>query len=215
MKKALWVIILGFIGVILLPANLAAQISFGVRLGTSSGLGHLGPTNLQGGYFGVELGERSVVLGGFDFSKFVIEDEERNSVSSFIPFVGMKYFLRDRYEAGVAPYLRGDFFKAISRFPNMGDSALLLVSGLLGPQQVTMTENEAEEFLEEVFSPWGFTVSFGAEYFFAEKFSLGGEFGLKNAFSKAEVNLSETGELSTTEARFHDTYVALTLNFEI
>jgi hypothetical protein len=212
MKKAFLAIILGFT---LLPASLGAQVAFGVRLGTSSGLGNLGPTNLQGGHIGIGLGEKIVILGGFDFSKFVTENEERSSVSSFIPFGGVKYFLRDRFEGGVTPYLRGDFFKAISRFPNMGDSALLLVSGLLGPEQVTMTEGEAEEFLEEIFSPWGFTVSFGAEYFFTNKFSLGGEFGLKNAFSKAEVDVSETGELSTTKARFHDTYVALTLNFEL
>jgi hypothetical protein len=212
MKKALLAIL---IAAALLPANLGAQIAFGVRLATSSGLGNLGPTNLQGGHVGVRLGENAVVLGGFDFSKFVAENEERSSVSSFIPFVGVKYFLRDRFEGGVAPYFRGDFFKAISRFPDMGDSALLLVSGLLGPDQVTMTEGEAEEFLEEIFSPWGFSVSFGTEYFFADAFSIGGEFGLKNAFSKAEVNVSESGGVSTTKARFHDTYAALTLNFAI
>jgi hypothetical protein len=212
MKKALLAIVMT---AILLPANLGAQIAFGVRLATSSGLGNLGPTNLQGGHIGVKLGENAIILGGFDFSKFVAENEERSAVSSFIPFGGIKYFIRDRFEGSVSPYFRGDFFKAISRFPDMGDSALLLVSGLLGPEQVTMTEAEAEEFLEEIFSPWGFTVSFGTEYFFADSFSLGGEFGLKNAFSKAEVNVSEIGGVSTTKARFHDTYVALTLNFEL
>jgi len=76
-----------------------------------------------------------------------------------------------------------------------------------------MTKGETEEFLKEIMSPWGFTMAFGAEYLFTDAFGLGGEFGLRSSFSTAEVNLSETGGASTTNARYHDTYVALTVNF--
>ncbi|MFQ6104223.1 MAG: hypothetical protein ACE5OP_08010 [Candidatus Glassbacteria bacterium] len=212
MKKTFAAIILCFF---LLPSAAGAQIVFGVRLATSSSLGNVGPTNLHGGYAGIELSERITAIGGFDFSKFVAENEDRSSISSFIPFGGIKYYLKEKDDGLVTLYLRGDFYKAVTRWPNMGDTALMLVSGLLGPSQVTMTQTEVEEFLKEILSPWGFTVAYGAEYYFSDAFSLGGEFGLRNGFSKAEVNVSETGNLETTKVRFHDTYVALTLNFII
>jgi opacity protein-like surface antigen len=210
MKKVFSVIVLCSF---LLPSAMNAQVAFGIRLATSSGLGNLGPTNMQGGYVGINLGHRIYAIGGFDFSKFTSESDQKNSISSFTPFGGIKFFLRESDDGLVTPYVRGDFFKSITRWPNMGDSALQLVSGLLGPSQVTMTKRETEEFLKEILSPWGFNLAFGAEYNLSDEFSLGGEFGLRSSFSKAEVNISDTGTLSTTEARFHDTYVALTLNF--
>lgn len=212
MKKALAVV---FLCSILIPSVASAQMVFGVRLATSSSLGNMGPTNMQGAHFGVHLNDRFTVIGGFDFSKYSTENDRRNSVSTFTPFGGVKYHLRFRDDGVVTPYLRGDFFKTISRWPNMGDSFLQIVSGLLGPSQVSMTKGETEEFLKEIMSPWGFTIAFGAEYLLTDHFGIGGEFGLRNSFSKAEVNLSETGSLSTTEARAHDTYAAITLSFTL
>ncbi len=212
MKKAL---LAASLCLVLIPTILWGQIAFGVRLATSSGMGNLGPTNLQGGYFGVELNPRITAIGGFDFSKFVSESAERSTISSFIPFGGVKLFLKEKDDGLIAPYIRGDIFKAVTRWPNMGDSYLMLVSGLLGPSEVTMTKREAEEFLKEILSPWGFNVAFGAEYFLTDDFSLGGEFGMRSGFSKAEVTLSDTGSLSTTKNKFHDTYAAVTLNFTL
>ncbi len=210
MKKSIAVTILCFT---LFPAVALGQVNFGIRMATSSALGNVGPTSSQGGYFGLNVGTRSVVLGGFDFSRFEVDNEERTAMSAFTPYAGFKYFMRDRYYGVIAPYVRADVFKAITRWPNLGDSALQLLSGLLGPSSVTMTKSETEEFLKEIMSPWGFNVAFGAEYFLADMFSVGGEFGLRSGFSKASVDVSQTGETSETTLNYQDTYIAVTLNF--
>ena len=199
----------------LLPSIMMGQVVFGVRLATSSGFGNMGPTNMQGAHFGFDLSDKLTLLGGFDFTKFTIENGTKMAVSSYTPFGGIKYYIKERDDGLVTPYFRGDFFKTISSWPNMGNSVLQLVSGLLGPSQVSMTKSETEEFLKEIMSPWGFTIAFGAEYLFTDAFGLGGEFGLRSGFSKAEVNVSEIGGVSTTDASFHDTYVALTVNFAL
>jgi opacity protein-like surface antigen len=210
MKKSIAATVLCFA---LFPAAAQAQVNFGIRMATSSALGNAGPTSSQGGYFGLNVGTRTVVLGGFDFSRFEVESEERSAMSAFTPYAGVKYFMRDRYYGVITPYVRGDVFKAITRWPNLGDSALQLVSGLLGPSSVTMTKAETEEFLKEILSPWGFNIAFGAEYFLADMFSVGGEFGLRSGFSKARVDVSQTGQTTETTLNYQDTYIAVTLNF--
>jgi hypothetical protein len=201
----------------LLPAASEGQepLFFGVRLATSSGLGNLGPTNMQGGYFGLQFKQRYTAFAGIDFSKFVADNESRTSMSLITPFTGFKFFFHRWYKGSVTQFVKGEIFKSTMRWPNLGDAAALLVNYFPATSDVSLTQIEAEEFLKEILSPWGINFSFGAEYYFSEQFSLGGEFGLRNGFSKAEVILSDTETLFKTNASYHDTYVAMTLSFLI
>lgn len=211
MKKFAALLIVCFL---LVPAVLRAEVAFGIRLSSTSLLGTLGPANQQGGYFGYPFNERTVLMAGLDFSRIGIDNSSGTSVSSAIPFFGIKYFFRDVGNDVATPYVKFEFSKAITSANDVGE-ILLLFTDIGDTSLVNIGEEEAEiveNALEDLLSPWGLTFAIGGEYFFSDEFSLGGEFGLRNKFHSSEIEVVE-GESEKVSLNYHDTYVALTANF--
>jgi hypothetical protein len=201
-------------GFLLVPVMLHAQAAFGVRLSTTALLGTFGPVNQQGGYFGYMSGERATFLAGLDFSRIAIDNSSGTSVSSVVPFFGIKYCFRDIGDDVATPYVKLEFNKTITSANDVGDLLLMLVD-VADTSLIDIGDEEAEaaeDALEDLLSPWGLTFAFGGEYFFSDEFSLGGEFGLRNKFHSSEIEIME-GVSEKVSLNYHDTYVALTANF--
>lgn len=89
-------------------------------------------------------------------------DDGDMSASIFVPHLGAKLFLKDyRIPQTVAPYFIGDYFFSISSVNVDGYSSA------------------EEDYTKELLDFWGLGIGFGAEYFFTEHFSVGGEYGLR------------------------------------
>ncbi len=202
------------VGLLLVPVMVHAQAALGVRLSTTSLLGTFGPANQQGGYFGYMANERGMIMAGLDFTRIAIDNSSGTSVSSVVPFFGFKYFFRDAEEDVAAPYVKLEFNKAVTSANDVGELLLLFVD--IGDTSIVDIGEEeaelAEDALEDLLSPWGLTFAVGGEYFFSDEFSLGGEFGLRNKFHSAEVEVME-GVSENVSLNYHDTYAALTANF--
>ncbi|GEM_PF-2602311 len=205
------------LSLMILPSIALGEAAFGVRLSTSSILGTLGPANLQGGYFGFTNTERFTGMVGFDFARFSAGDGTETSVSSIVPFFGLKYTFRDMEEGTAVPYLKVEFSKTVTSMNDVG-AALLLAGGLIDTSLVDLDEEgakQAEDFVKDLLSPFGLTFAVGGEYFFSDEFSLGGEFGFRNHFhsAKLETTVGDTTTSEDVKLTWQDTYVALTLNF--
>ena len=92
-----------------------------------------------------------------------------------------------------SPYFMVDLFKAFTSV-DLGDDESL---------------DDAKEFAQDLLSPFGLNLAFGAEYHFSDHFSLGGEYGFRYLMSKAEMDEADL-EVSTTMGM---TYAAITANF--
>ncbi len=100
----------------------------------------------------------------FDYDVNAIVDHNHSDVAKFnliMPNIGIKYFLKDE-----------------------GDLRAHFTLNVVKPIMSAKYENdgvEDENYGDYVKSLkiWGGEFSFGAEYFFAEQFSIGGEFGLR------------------------------------
>ena len=184
MKKTL--LVLGIL--VFFAASAQAGFNFGVK---SLSLGYVDltpenvdalvllPTNqILGCYFGVDVGERVVILGGLDFTRTNLKYEatgagvayeEKFTVTQFIPNVGVKFYLQPRTSGDITPYLYGGFFKAFTS---------------LDLDAVDEDDRAEEEIAKEVNSPFGFIPAFGVEYYASDNFSVGGEVGLRFSFAK-------------------------------
>jgi hypothetical protein len=76
-------------------------------------------------------------------------------------------------------------------------------------------ETEYEDVEVRKVSAWGFTAMFGAEYYFAECFSLGGVYGVRYLKNSAGIDAEEDEDTYRidTEIIYRSTYSALSLNF--
>jgi hypothetical protein len=84
------------------------------------------------------------------------------SASVFIPHVGVKYFLKPSEVKGhIAPYILGDLFFSL---------ASVSMDGASGAE---------EEAAQDILEFWGLGIAFGAEYYFTDAFSVGGEYGIR------------------------------------
>lgn len=93
-----------------------AQINFGVKSLTFHN--SLNPMDQSlGSYFGANIGQNVVLLGGIDYGRLGLSVElsaegleeldsfdEEVSFSYIMPHAGMKFYLRPREEGGVSPY---------------------------------------------------------------------------------------------------------------
>jgi len=148
-----------------------SQISFGV----SPGLG------LNSAYLGYKLNTKIVPFVGLQYISGKMNqsqsgqefDYDINQVVSYtddfsvsgrliVPNIGVKYFLKS--ETKVRAYLSLTLSKP-------------MISGKL-----SFDGEEEPEFSESIksVSIWGGELGFGAEYFFDENFSIGGEFGIRH-----------------------------------
>lgn len=213
MKRTVFVLV--FVFMFFVASTAMAQVNFGVK--------YLSLTNLYmppAGYYGIfhysinqalgfNLGfdatPQVVILGGLDINQVswtyendASDTEDKFSASSFTPNAGIKFYFRERTENSVSPYIFGGFFKTFTSL-DLGKDA----------------DKDAEDYFKNLNSPFGFIPAFGAEYFFSENFSFGGETGLRFSFAKGEYKYDVGDKDYTDEATYKTIshYIALTLNF--
>ena len=195
MKKFAIIVALCFaLGVMACASSANAQMVFGVKPGTH---------HMQGAYFGFKAGESVVLSFGLDYAMLGVDvstDYQGMSVSEevsanmFAPLIGVKFLFKPEAEGTVSPFLFADIFKAFTSV-DMGE----------------MGESETEDMINDLLSPFGFKLGFGAQYAISDKFSVGGEYGLiyMTSSGKIEEDSSEM-EISTNLGL---TYAAVSLIF--
>ena len=157
-------------------------------------------------HVGATTGGQAVIFGGVELSRSSLEDEVSNyydqkvetSHTIFSPFFGGKYYFRPMSGGKVSLYVSGTVFKSFASVSYDTDDPDF--------------DKMMEEYLKELNSSFGFIPAFGAEYFFSDYFSFGGETGFKFAFVKAEVQGDDSDKWET-KASYTDHYIAITLNF--
>lgn len=147
---------------------------FGVKPG-----GHINTS-----YFGMERGNL-VFYGGLDLlrisaeynmsstetngSTYTYDSELKGSALMLIPRIGAKFRISSH---ALRPYLYADVFKA---FP----SVTLEGSETSGGVTVSVQLTDYEDYAKDILGIFGFNIGFGAEYYFSEHFSLGGEYSFR------------------------------------
>jgi hypothetical protein len=189
------------------PSLVLAAVAVLVAL-TAAAPGHCGglifgiqPGQIvQSAYFASDMGSVAPLVGLDLLSVSLGIEDFDASVRLFIPHFGARIYLNPNRSSGnVVPYLEGTFLYA---FPSvdLGD------------------ESSLEEMVEDVLGFWGFTAVFGAEYFFSDRFSVGGEYGLRYLRDSAELEIEE-GDIieeeidSEVTVSYNASYVAASLNF--
>lgn len=199
----------------LVSAPAFSQLTFGVAPGL----------NLNSAYFGYKTGKAVPFVGiqfmGISFKNVAtgtewdydagaptdFEDEIKVKGSIFMPTLGLKYFAVEKNK------VKGYLIAAIAK-PML--NAKMTYNG---------EENEGiNETLDKI-SLWGGMVGVGAEYFFDDNFSVGGEFGLQVITGKYDDEFTDTYWNPSTstyvEADFTETanvslmptYSKISLNF--
>jgi hypothetical protein len=209
MKKCHVLILLAFVASAMICPALADEgpILFGVKFTPFRFYGWqtdqpllLGSGSLDN-YLGIRVWKGMYVLTGIDFARVSVTQKTRffeqytksESVTSlFIPHVGVKYRMGEPKESEVLPYVYGNVFKSISSILENGTS---------------------QAFKNDLASPWGLTMAFGAECYLKERFALGGEIGVRYVLGKAKQAELNTGKEQTFSWGF--LYTALTLQFSI
>jgi hypothetical protein len=164
------------------------------------------PSNqILGCYLGFDVVEPLVIFAGLDYTRKYYQEERENptwkytqeeTFTQLTPNLGIKLYLKRRGSREVCPYFLLGFFKTYASVDRGAKSAW---------------EKATEELVEELNSPWGFFPAFGAEYFFSNNFSLGGEGGLRFSFADAGAGWDET--VVNLDDDYFAHYIGLTLNF--
>jgi hypothetical protein len=190
---------LGFVASLMVSTGVAAAgFEFGVKPSTG----------MQGSTFGFSLGEKAVLFGGLDFMRATATMEQEGGdidvkAQFLMPNVGAKLYLGNREEGTVAPYLLADIFKAMTSID------------LDVPGEGDLIPNETIESIEELLSPIGFNVAFGAEYYFSDNFSMLGEYGIRYFKTSSDVKAS-VGEMEVAadiSASLAQHFVGFGVNF--
>ncbi len=185
-----------------------AQFNFGVKSLTFHN--SINPMDQSlGSYFGANVGENVVLLGGFDYGRLGLSVEvsaggltvkEDMSFSYIMPHGGVKFYLRPREEGQVSPYILGELFKSFGGVD-------------LGGLGEELDLEEAEDIIKDVLSPFGMVAGFGSEYYFSDNFGIGGEVGLRLVFTSTEVGEGE-GKVEVSVNRY-SMYGGFTFNFNL
>lgn len=195
MKKAqLFTVIILVVGFVTLASSAQAQVFFGVKPSAV----------VQSSYFGFGAGTSMVIEFGLDYARIDVkvegdvedytEIDQEGGASMMMPHGGIKLYLKPRTAGMTSPYFLVDVFKAFTSV-DLGDDE--------------ESTEDAEEFAQDLLSPFGLNLAFGAEYHFSDHFSLGGEYGFRYLMSKAEMDEADL-EVS---ASLGMTYAAITANF--
>jgi hypothetical protein len=174
-----------------IPAFCSGWI-FGVRPGST----------VESAYFGADMGTITPIFG-IDFLGVTVTVEDTDvSASMYIPHFGARVYLNSNRTAGsVVPFVQGTFMKSFASV-DLGDG-----------------DSDLTDAIGDLLSFYGIGLAFGAEYFFADRFSLGGEYGLRYMKTSAELNvdmdiLDEPITLdSNLEISYKSSYAGVSLNF--
>lgn len=174
-----------------------SQVSFTVKPGFNLNSGNVGYVfNRLNPYIGLQmfnLANNFENIRGIDSTKEII----RSNV--YLPYLGLKYKIIDK--GNISAYLNTSVFKPIyhEKYIEEGND-----------EQESWEE---ERGITEKLDIWGGELSFSAEYFFDERFSIGGEYGFRYGIVADQYeNLSED-YYSVNNYLFNVTFVSLSLNF--
>ena len=133
----------------------------------------------------------ALVRASYNFDYAPEDDEEdfiENDAGSALQFgleIGAKFFFIERAKGKAPPFLLVSFYKYFGSISEETDyEAPALGSG--DPDSDDEDAIDYNIYDNQLLSPLGFKLAFGAEYYFNDNFALGGEFfGLKFAYARA------------------------------
>jgi hypothetical protein len=165
---------------------------FGVRPGST----------VESAFFGADMGTVTPIVG-LDFLGVTVTVEDADiSASMYIPHFGARIYMGGAGSTGaVVPYVQGTFMKSFASIDLGGADAAL------------------EDAVADLLSFYGIGLAFGAEYFFADRFSLGGEYGLRYIKTSGELELEldildePISMDSDLEVSYRTSYAGVSLNF--
>jgi hypothetical protein len=144
----------------------ASDIVFGVKPGVL----------IQSSYFGLDKKEWQPFVGLDMVAVSMKEEDYDASGAVWIPHLGVKHFFRPAWTQGkIAPYVQADYFFSVASV------------------SIDDYSPAEEDMYDDILEFWGFGLAFGAEYYFAESFAVGGEYGFRYLHDKVEAH-SETRE---------------------
>ncbi len=184
---------------LMMVSGAEAEMIFGVKPSTlvqSSYFGFLAGTNMVV-EFGLDYARVGVTVkgeteGDFGFDPLALDLDISGSM--MMPHAGVKLYLKPRAAGTTSPYFLADLFKAFTS---------------VNPGDVDDATDELITNVEELLSPFGLNLGFGAEYHFSDRFSIGGEYGFRYLMSSTKFDDIDM-EISTNLGM---TYAAMTANF--
>jgi hypothetical protein len=189
---------ISLVAMLLMMVNAAAaEMIFGVKPSTV----------VQSSYFGFLAGTSMIIEFGLDYARVGVKvegDAEGGlglgeidadvSASMMMPHGGVKLYLKPRAAGATSPYFLADLFKAFTS---------------IDPGDVDEATEDAITSVEELLSPFGLNLGFGAEYHFSDRFSVGGEYGFRYMMSSTEFEEIDM----KVDTNLGMTYAAITANF--
>lgn len=147
------------------------------------------------------------------------------SAKLFVPHLGVRYALGTD---SVRPYAQLSLFHVV---PFVSLSGSETTTDFNSAGQITDVDvdefggtdlDEASDKVKDILDAWGFTLGFGSEYYFSEKFSLGGEFGMRYARFSLDGEYTDDSDpedeykdvwKSEASTTFGVTYASFSLNY--
>ena len=184
---------------------------------------------LDGAAFGYKFPGDVAVYGGIDYLHFGATIETSSSFTLSPDPFHVSSSSSNKYESSMSLY--NLFVGAKCFIVKSGSAKGYLLGEVSRPiVKLSTTSNGKDDpnvqQLSDNLSIWGVKAGFGCEYFFADEFSLGGEFGLRYFFISTKTEQSNTQSLGGTPPTTYTsqtstdltvdiglTYTMLTLNY--
>ena len=173
MKRILLLAIAALFCATLFATPASAGLKFGVRQYLFQNM-PLPTEQSMGAYFGVPVSPTFDIIFGLDYWNYKLTTtldtagtESEVSGGTMLLHAGARFYLNEQIKGNVAPYVQGEFFYGMG-------SAKVGAAGFsidIAP-------------IEDMLSPYGFMAAFGAEFFAADNFSVGGEVGIRYVVTK-------------------------------
>jgi hypothetical protein len=169
------------------PGNILNSASFGYRMGQWVPFAGMDLVRLSASTTFTDDDYHSYYYGD-DFYEYRDINMDKLSGSAFLlmPQLGIRRYMGS---GDVRSYILGEVFHSIP-FVNAKsesrDEYWEYENGVLVDHDLNVTKDElgkeTEDLLEDVLAFWGLTFGGGAEYFFSDRFSVGGEYGIRLLF---------------------------------
>lgn len=139
-------------------------------------------------------------------------DDDTGAALQFGFDIGAKFFFIERAKGKAPPFVMLAFYKYIGSISEDGEYEGPAAAGGHGDGEAT--NDDAIDYLiydQQLLSPTGFKLAFGAEYYFNDNFSLGGEFlGIDFAWARAtnpnDIDIIDTRTQFSLYTSLHLTY---------
>ncbi len=223
MRKVTLMALVAVFALVMFVSPATAGVKFGVRQMSFHNT-PLPSEQSLGAYFGLAGNGRLEIIFGLDYWSYkvstdlslssTVTDKAELKLGTTQLHGGVKMFLNDQAKGEVSPYVMGE-----------------IVYGFGSVDVKPTTEGLNLDPLKDFLSPYGFVAGFGAEFFAAENFSVGGEVGLRYMITKSKgdagildmidlgnISLSQSGAQQSsdeTETKFTSMtiYTGISVNF--